>query len=65
MSVRRGGGSLPTRPDSRTLLDFLNAESDVHQSSIDVVMSLARIQLLNLDCLYYGSGLVSADAGIK
>lgn len=54
-----------TRLGSRTLLDFLNAESDIHQSGIDVIMSLARIQLLNLDCLYYGSGLVSADAMIK
>lgn len=51
-----------TRLGSRTLLDFLNAESDIHQSGIDVVMSLAKIQLLNLDCLYYGSELVSADA---
>lgn len=54
-----------TRLGSRTLLDFLNAESDIHQSGIDIIMSLARIQLLNLDCLYYGSGLVSADAMIK
>lgn len=47
-----------TRLGSRTLLDFLNAEGEIHQSDIDIAMTLSRIQLLNLDCQYYNSRLV-------
>lgn len=54
-----------TRLGSRTLLDFLNAESDIHQAGIEVVISLSRIQLLNLDCQYYSARLIAGHAEMK
>lgn len=47
------------RLGSRTLLDFLGAEGNIHQSEIDVITSLSKIQQLNLECKYLSSQLTS------
>jgi len=49
------------RLGSRTLLDFLNAEGDIHQANVDVITSLSKIQQLNLECKYLSSKLISTN----
>ncbi|WP_082683249.1 TolC family outer membrane protein [Entomohabitans teleogrylli] len=44
---------------TRQFSDLLNAESEIHQTRMDIINSQFTFQMLTLDCLYYSGHLAS------